>query len=156
MRKALFLNPKLNGEFLPNTKFTKVDTGYDGFAADFAKGWVCQDEFGLQTGLDSGSQQICKNGTLLQMVQCKTHTFCTILLRLQFHEFFSFKIILRLANAVWLNFFLKYKEDHMLTGIIQAYSLSNGLLNPPKSRLRTIYTKMDKVTRHAVLFPENY
>ena len=47
------LNPKLNGEFIPIAKFTKVETGSDGFAADFAKSWVCPDGFGLQTEFDS-------------------------------------------------------------------------------------------------------
>ena len=66
LRKAIFLNPKLNGEFIPNAKFTKVETGSDGFAADFAKGWVCPDGFGLQTGFDSELKDICQNDTLLQ------------------------------------------------------------------------------------------
>ena len=62
LRKALFLNPKLDGNFIPNAEFTKVETGSDAFAADFAKGWVCSDGFGLQTGVED----ICPNHTLLQ------------------------------------------------------------------------------------------
>ena len=68
LRKALFLNPKLDGEFIPNAMFTKVETGSDGFAADFARGWVCPNGFGLQTGFDPNqeSKDVCQNGTLLQ------------------------------------------------------------------------------------------
>ena len=55
-----------NWKYVPNAKFTKVETGSDGFAADFAKGWVCPDGFGLQTGFDSELKDICQNDTLLQ------------------------------------------------------------------------------------------
>ena len=51
LRKALFLKPKLKDEIRPNAKFTKVETGSDVFAADFAKGWVCP-EMSLDCKLD--------------------------------------------------------------------------------------------------------
>lgn len=67
LRKAEFLRPRLTRPSdglkvdLSEAKFTKVETGSDAFAADFAKAFPCKQGFVMQTGIED----CCPNNTML-------------------------------------------------------------------------------------------
>ena len=72
-RRAQFINPKFNGKLLENAEFTKVETGLDTYAKDFARGWGSKNGFVLETGKDRrtarGLEDPISNHTLLKMIK---------------------------------------------------------------------------------------
>ena len=70
-RRAKFLQPKFNNKLLENATFFKIETGYDEFAADFAKGWGSENGFVLETGSDGRTaraiEETVSDNTLLTL-----------------------------------------------------------------------------------------
>ena len=64
LRRARFVLQSLNGEAVKDANFTKVESGCDAFAKDWAKAIPCSQGFVLETGVD-----IVKNNTILHALE---------------------------------------------------------------------------------------